>query len=179
MNPHEFACITKDAIADFEKWYEKNGADGDREALQSAYLAAHASLIARFSKWLDDGLFANPDEPQNIPEGEGFDFYIQGAISRQVMKWARQLLNEPIQETVEKYNELFTRQVYVIMSAYSGKEIKSEEDDDGIYGEENEARHQVFNDTFAAISCIKSGKLNKQAVANTFRALADFYEEEW
>ena len=118
--PHLFVSLQQIK----QKWYEKNGAGGDREALQSAYLAAHASLIARFSKWLDDGLFANPDEPQNIPEGEGFDFYIQGAISRQVMKWARQLLNEPIQESVEKYNELFMRQVYVIMSAYSGKEIK-------------------------------------------------------
>ena len=95
------------------------------------------------------------------------------------MKWAEQLLHEPIQETVEKYNELFMKQVYIVMSAYSGKEIKSENDDDGIYGEENECRHQVFNNTFAAISCVKNGKLNKQAVANTFRALADFYEEEW
>lgn len=179
MTPQEFVCITRDSFAEFEKWYETEGKNGDKEALQKAYTAAYISLMARFSKWLDDRLFGNPDEKQNIPEGEAFDFYIQGAISRQVMKYARQLLHEPIQETVEKYNELFMKQVHVIMSAYSGKEIKTADDDDGIYGEENEQRHQVFDQTFAAISFVKDGKLKKQAVANTFRALADFYEQEW
>lgn len=39
MNPQEFVCITKDAMDAFEKWYEGNSDKGDKEALQSAYLA--------------------------------------------------------------------------------------------------------------------------------------------
>ena len=178
MNPQEFVCITKDAMDAFEKLYEGNSDKGEKEALQSAYLAASSSLMGRLTKWLDDSLYANPEEEVDIPEGQALDYYIRGALYRLARNCAKEMLSEPIQETIEKYNDLFMKQIYVILSAYSGKEIKNP-DDDGIYGEESDCRHLVFDNTLAAISCVKEGKLNKQALANTFRALADFYEKDW
>ena len=65
------------------------------------------------------------------------------------------------------------------MSGYTGKKIESDEDDDGIEGAEADQRSIVFNNTLSAITLTKEGALNKKAVANTFRALADFYDSEW
>ena len=88
------------------------------------------------------------------------------------------MLKEPLRDALENHRELAMKQIYVILESYSGKKLSGPDGDDGIEGEEAQARHFVFDGTISAISSIKKGVLKKDAVVKTFRALADFYETE-
>ncbi len=179
MCPKEFAMIFKDALDAFETWYNESCShkEADKEALQEAYTHAHLGIVARLQRMMGDGFTEDDDE--EIKDGEAFESFLEKAFLRKVHECASDITMQPIMLSLEQYNELAMKQIRIILSAYSGKQIESNEDDDGIEGEEMEARHKVFDGTLSAIGFVKDGTLNKKAVANTFRALADFYEENW
>ena len=178
MSPKELAMITKDAIDSFESWYKDDCTNkaADREALQEAYLMAHVGVVARVQMMMGDGFYEDDDE--KIPDGEALQTWLTNAFTRSIQQCAHDISVQPIMVSLKQYNELTMKQIRLILSAYSGKQIESDDDDDGVEGEEMEARHRVFDGTLSAIGFVKDGTLKKQALANTFRALADFYEKE-
>ena len=178
MCPKEFAMIFKDALDAFEIWYNESCShkEADKDSLQEAYTHAHIGLVARLQRMMGDGF--SEDDDENIPDGEAFETFLEKAFMRKVHECASDITMQPIMLSLEQYNELAMKQIRTILSAYSGKVIESDEDDDGIEGEEMEARHRVFDGTLSAIGFVKGGTLKKKAVADTFRALADFYEKE-
>lgn len=178
MNPKEFVSILVDAKNEFENWYNTQEKDTNKEDMESAYLAAYSTILAKISLLLGDNLYSSNDE-EEIPESKAFEYYIGGALSRTVKICADDLLKQPLVDCIEKYEDLAFKQIRTIMSGYTGKKIESDEDDDGIEGAEADQRSIVFNNTLSAITLTKEGALNKKAVANTFRALADFYDSEW
>ena len=178
MCPKEFAMIMKDALDEFENWYAEScsNKEADKESLQEAYTHAHIGIVARLQRMMGDGF--SEDDDEKIPDGEAFESFIEKAFMRKVQEYATDIAMQPIMLSLEQHNELAMKQIRTILSAYSGKVIESDEDDDGIEGEEMEARHKVFDGTLSAIGFVKGGTLKKKAVADTFRALADFYEKE-
>ena len=178
MCPNEFMMIMKDALDEFENWYreECSHKEADKEALQEAYTHAHLGIVARLQMMLGDGF--SEDDDEKIPDGEAFESFIEKAFMRKVQEYATGIAMQPIMLSIVQHNELVMKQVRTILSAYSGKVIESDEDDDGIEGAEAEARHRVFDGTLSAIGFVKDGTLNKKSVSDTFRALADFYEKE-
>lgn len=123
--------------------------------------------------------YQDNDAEEEIPEGQSIEAYLSGLFDRNVYNCARSIVTKPLADSFEAYKELTMKQIRLIMSAYSGKKIENDDDDDGIEGEEDMQRHTVFDSTFSAISLVKDGVLNKAGVARAFRALADFYEQEW
>lgn len=179
MCPKGFAMILKDALDAFETWYSEgcSNKEADKDSLQEAYTHAHIGIVARLQRMMGDGVTEDDDE--KIEDGEAFESFLEKAFIRKVREYAEDIAMQPIMLSLEQYNELAMKQIRTILSAYSGKIIESDEDDDGVEGEEMEARHKVFDGTLSAIGFVKDGTLNKKAVAATFRALADFYEKEW
>ena len=178
MCPKELAMIMKDAFDEFEKWYAEGCSNKtvDKDALREAYTHSHLSVVSRIQMMMGDEFSEDNDE--NIADGEALQTWLAGAFERSVQQCAQDINLRPIMASLENFNELSMKQIRFILSAYSGKQIEGEEDD-GIEGEESEARHRVFDGTIAGIGFVKDGTLNKKAVANTFRALADFYEQDW
>lgn len=168
--------IFKDALDAFEIWYKEccSHKEADKDSLQEAYTHAHLGIVARLQKMMGDGF--SEDDDENIPDGEAFETFLEKAFMRKVQEYATDIAMQPIMLSLEQHNELAMKQIRTILSAYSGKVIES--DEDGIEGEEMEARHKVFDSTLSAIGFVKDGTLNKKAVSDTFRALADFYEKE-
>ena len=177
MCPKEFAMIMKDALDEFENWYAEScsNKEADKESLQEAYTHAHIGIVARLQRMMGDGF--SEDDDEKIPDGEAFESFIEKAFMRKVQEYATDIAMQPIMLSLEQHNELAMKQIRTILSAYSGKVIEGNEDD-GIEGDEAEARHRVFDGTLSAIGFVKGGTLKKKAVADTFRALADFYEKE-
>ena len=120
--------------------------------------------------------YQDNDAEEEIPEGQSIEAYLSGLFDRNVYNCARSIVTKPLADSFEAYKELTMKQIRLIMSAYSGKKIENDDDDDGIEGEEDMQRHTLFDSTFSAISLVKDGVLNKAGVARAFRALADFYE---
>lgn len=178
MKPQEFYLILKDAMDSFEAWYAEEKPEGDKETLQKLYTDVHVGLVARVSAMLQDGLEEAGEDDEAVQDGEGLEAYLNRQIDRKISAYANDLVYRPMVESLENYNELAMQQIRLILSAYSGKEIKSDEDDDGITGIESEMRHKVFDGTIAGIAACKKGELSKEGLVRTFRALADFYEKE-
>lgn len=180
MNPKEFVAITKYAMDEFEKWYELDGKnkEGSKEALKLAYLAASSSMLSKISIWVQDRLYSSDSEKDEIEENQAFETYIERAIYRLASNLADDMVNAPLRESLQDYKDLVMKQIFVILESYSGKKLSGYDDDDGIEGEEAEARHLAMDGTISAISSVKKGVLNKDGVVRTFRALADFYEKE-
>ncbi|MBQ3825118.1 MAG: hypothetical protein II811_03165 [Spirochaetaceae bacterium] len=178
MCPKEFAMILKDALDAFETWYSEgcSNKEADKDSLQEAYTHAHIGIVARLQRMMGDGF--SEDDDEEIEDGEAFESFLEKAFMRKVQEYATDIAMQPIMLSLEQHNELAMKQIRAILSAYSGKVIEGDEDD-GIEGEEAEARHRVFDGTLSAIGFVKDGTLNKKAVAATFRVLADFYEKEW
>lgn len=178
MCAEEFAMIMKDALDEFENWYATicKNKNADKDALCEAYTQAHIAFVSRIQQILGDGFFEDSDE--KTKEGEALEDWLSGAFTRKIQEYANDINVQPIMVSLENYKELTMKQIRLILSAYSGKVIENDEDDDGIEGEEMEARHRVFDGTLSAIAFVKDGTLDKAAVARTFRALADFYEKE-
>lgn len=179
MCPKELAMIMKDAFDEFERWYSEGCSykDVDKNALGEAYSHAHLSVVARIQQIMGDVFFEDDDE--KIPDGEALQTWLAGAFMRSVQQCAHDISVQPIMVSLEQYNELTMKQIRLILSAYSGKQIEGDEDV-GIEGAgaEAEALHKVFDGTISAIGFVKDGTLNKAALVNTFHALADFYEKE-
>ena len=164
----------------FEKWYEEHGkefSESSKKDLKNVYLEAATSLLATMSGWLHDRLLKS-DEDDVMQEGAPLESYFQNAIDRLAVIYADEILKEPFRDALENHRELAMKQINVILESYSGKKLSGPDDDDGIEGEEAQARHLVFDGSLSALSSVKNGILKKDALVKTFRALADFYEKE-
>lgn len=179
MKAKEMEMIMQECVADFDKWYEEGCKNKvvDKEVLFDAYMDAQISLVKHIQETLCDNFFE--DDGKEIKKGEGFSSWLLGAFTRRVHQCANNIIYSPMASSLENYHDLAMKQIKLILSAYSGKQIVNDDDDDGIEGEESEARHRVFDGTISAIAAVKEGILNKAALAKSFRALADFYEQEW
>ena len=186
MNPKELVAILTDASNDFDAWYQdflKSGkapenVESVKDCLSLAYTSAISGIMAKLTTWLEDSLYSGKDAP-SIPKGEGFDEYMKGAIYRRSEKIAKGLINLPLADAIEKNEELAYKLINGILEGYSGKVLKNNDDDDGINGIENDKRMEVMTSSLAGITYVKEGILNKKGLANAFRRVADFYDEEW
>lgn len=183
MKPSEYAAIMADTFKAFESWCEENKADSKDKKLLEAFVGGENLVLVEFGKVAGDRLYSDGDSDEKIPEGEGISTYLKNALDLYVENLSasdsedsEQNAQSLTQISFEKYQEETFKLILVLMSAYSGKEIKTMDEDDGIEGEESEMRHQIFDSFFGAIAAVKSGVMSKEKVARTCRALADFFE---
>ena len=59
MNPKEFVSILVDAKNEFENWYNTQEKDTNKEDMESAYLAAYSTILAKISLLLGDNLYSS------------------------------------------------------------------------------------------------------------------------
>ncbi|MCR5725600.1 MAG: hypothetical protein K6G80_10995 [Treponema sp.] len=116
-------------------------------------------LVARVSALLQDGLEESGDDDEPARDGEGLEAYLSRQIEQKISAYANDVVYGPMVESLENYHELAMRQIRLILGSYSGKVIKSDDDDDGVEGEKSEMRHKVFDGTLAGIAACKKDTL--------------------
>lgn len=177
MRPSEYASIIVDAQNSFKDWCKENNADSGDKNLLEAYMSGLNLALVEFGKAVGDRLYEdNAADSGKIEEGKGISTYMENCLSAYVERLSEPKGESLTQISFEKYRDETFRMILTLLSSYSGKEIKTMDEDDGVEGEESEMRHQIFDGAFGTVAAIKSGVVGKEKVARAYRALADFFE---
>lgn len=141
----------------------------------SEYASIVFDVQNAFKEWCKE----NNADSGKIEEGKGISTYIENSLDAYVEHLSGPQGESLTQISFEKYRDETFKMILTLLSSYSGKEIKTMDEDDGIVGEKSEMRHQIFDGTFGTVAATKSGVVGKEKVARAYRALADFFETLW